>query len=187
MLKTNSHEITEISLKRSLLFIFLTIGVALVVYYVPSYTLLEQLMADQSAAILKGIGLDATVSTNGHQVLLDEFWVARECTGIQVIAVFTGLLAALPTAKWKDKIVPWGVLYGLLHVTNVFRIVLEVWLVRRNILPWSLAHYPLSSVIAIIGVIVLVVVTDRLLPSFGDYLIGIGRGLQRGFQRILRH
>lgn len=165
-----SLEINDVSPQSIVLFVILAISIALFVYYVPSYFFLERVMADQSAYLLSIIGLEVKVATNVDQVFIDEFRIVRDCTGIQVIAVFTGLLAPVPKASWKKKLLTLGALYGLLHAANIFRIVLEYWLVYNGILPWSLAHYPLSLVLGVIGVFILVLVTDRLMPEFGDFL-----------------
>lgn len=58
----------------------------------------------------------------------------------------------------------------ILFVMNFLRIVLELWLVYREILPWSLAHYPLSLILGIAGVYTLVLVSDLLFPELGDQL-----------------
>jgi hypothetical protein len=57
----------------------------------------------------------------------------------------------------------------------VLRIVLEFSLLYFNILPWSLAHYPLSLLLGVIGVLVLVFVTDRLLPEFEQFFLSLTR------------
>lgn len=61
----------------------------------------------------------------------------------------------------------------MLYVANLFRVVLEYWLVYNGILPWSLAHYPLSLVLGVVGMFFLVTLADKLMPEFGDIIYSI--------------
>jgi hypothetical protein len=53
-------------------------------------------------------------------------------------------------------------------------------LVDAGILPWSLAHYPLSLVLGVLGVFLLVLVNNRLIPEFGEYIFSL-MGLLKSF------
>ena len=80
-----------------------------------------------------------------------------------------------PNTPLKKKALTLVIVSTLLYVANVLRIALEFSLVYLNILPWFLAHYPLSLLLGITGVVILVFVTDRLLPEFGNFLFNVTR------------
>ncbi|MFH0748701.1 MAG: hypothetical protein V1915_02115, partial [Candidatus Bathyarchaeota archaeon] len=108
-------------------------------------------------------------------VYLADIKVVKDCTGVQVIAVFFGMLLPTPNAPMKKKLLTLMIVSICLYVANVLRIALEFSLVYLNILPWFLAHYPLSLLLGITGVVILVFVTDRLLPEFGNFLFNVTR------------
>lgn len=144
--------------------------IVMMVYYLPNYFFLEKATADHAAFLLNSLGMQVQERVIGGSVFLTDIRIVKDCTGIQVIAVFLGLLIPLPSAPLKKKLLALMAVSGILYAANVLRIALEFWLVNLSILPWQLAHYPLSLLLGIIGVFVLVLVTDRLLPEFGNFL-----------------
>jgi exosortase/archaeosortase family protein len=151
----------------------LAIFIVLFVYYVPDYYFLEAAVAGHSSAVLSMMGVEAPVHFAGNVVFVGNYAVARECTGIQVMAVFLGLILPLPRVSWRRKLLSLGLLGSLLYGANLFRVALEYFLVDAGILPWSLAHYPLSLVLGVLGVCLLVLVNDRVIPEFGEYVFSL--------------
>jgi len=70
--------------------------IALVLYYLPDYYLYEKIVAENSAALMQVMGIRSTIWTHGDQVFLNQFEVQRMCTGVQVMAVFLGIIVAVP-------------------------------------------------------------------------------------------
>ena len=145
------------------------------VYFLPNYLFLEVWTAYNAAYLLSLIGTDAQVMITGGAAFLDGIHIVRECTGIQVIAVFMGLLIPLPNAGWKRKLLALLIVSAILYAANAARIALEFSLVYSGMLPWSLAHYPMSLLLGILGMLLLVVITDKVLPEFGDFLLSAFR------------
>jgi exosortase/archaeosortase family protein len=110
-----------------------------------------------------------------ENVFLANIKIVKDCTGVQVIAVCFGMLIPIPNAPLKKKLLTLVIVSTFLYVSNVLRIALEFSLVYLKILPWSLAHYPLSLLLGIIGVFMLVFVSYHLLPEFGDFLFSFAR------------
>lgn len=151
--------------------------IILVIYYVPNYLFLQKATADHTAFLLNSLGMSVQTSVVSENVFLDNIKVVKDCTGVQVIAVFFGLLIPLPRAPLKKKFLTLVIVSSFLYVANVLRIALEFCLVCFNVLPWVLAHYPLSLLLGILGVFILVFVTDKLLPEFGDFVLDVTRML----------
>jgi exosortase/archaeosortase family protein len=149
--------------------------IALSVYYLPNYFFLEMATADHAASLLNAMGANTQAYAVGQTAFLENIRVVKECTGVQVIAVFLGLLLPLPRAPWRMKIITLATAAASVYVATVLRLALEFWLVYNGILPWSLAHYPMSLLLGVTGVAILVLVTDRLLPEFGDFVLGAVR------------
>lgn len=149
--------------------------IILIIYYLPNYLFLEKATADHTAFLLNSLGMSVHTKVINEDVFLADIKIVKDCTGVQVIAVFVGLLIPIPKAPLRKKLLTLVVVSSLLYAANVLRIALEFSLVYLNVLPWFLAHYPLSLFLGIIGVFILVLVSDHLLPEFGDFLFNVTR------------
>jgi exosortase/archaeosortase family protein len=146
----------------------ITSVIALVLYYLPNYFFFEKLIAEHSAILMELIGIKATVWYQGNQVFLNQFEIQRMCTGIQVIAVFLGIIVAMPKVAIKKRLTALGIVAVTVYVANIGRIALEIWLLYNGILPWSLAHYPTGLILGVFAVAFLIIVTDHFIPEIGD-------------------
>ena len=147
--------------------------------YIPSYYILKSSIASFSSSILSFLGLSAPIQHIEGHVILGNYEIVRECTGVQVMAVFLGLILPLPKASWRKKTFSLIIMGVLLYISNLFRVVLEIWLVENQILPYSIAHYPLSLIMGIIGVFFLVMINNAIIPEFGDYIYSIINNLDK--------
>ena len=143
---------------------------ALFVYYVPDYSTLEAMTAEHSAGILNAIGIPAESTITGNAAYVNNVRIVRECTGIQVVAVFAGLLFPLPRIGWHVKLKAIAVLGFAVYVANVVRVAFELWLLYAGILPWSMAHGPVGAVLGVITVFIFFLVSDRFIPQIGNFL-----------------
>ena len=168
-------DITESSPRNIASYLLAATAIALIVYYLPDYFFLEETTAHHTALLLNIIGVNVQSRVVENKAFVDQIRIVKDCTGIQVLAVFLGLILPLPNASLKKKALALVVLAGILYVANILRITLEFWLVHFNVLPWILAHYPLSLLLGILGVFFLVLVTNRLLPEFGKLLFYIAQ------------
>ena len=143
---------------------------ALFVYYVPDYSTLEAMTAEHSAGILNAIGIPAESTITGNAAYVNNVQIVRECTGIQVVAVFAGLLFPLPRIGWHVKLKAIAVLGFAVYVANVVRVAFELWLLYAGILPWSMAHGPVGAILGVITVFIFFLVSDRFIPQIGNFL-----------------
>ena len=149
-------------------FIGITSVIALAVYYIPNYWFLENWTAQQSAMVMNIVGMKATVWYQGNDVFVNQFDVQRMCTGVQVIAVFLGIIIALPGTSLLKKMLAFVTISISVYLANIGRIVLEIWFLYSGLLPWSLAHYPTGLILGIFAVAFLVIVADHFMPALGD-------------------
>ncbi len=155
------------------LYLCIAVIVTLLVYFLPQPFILAIPTAYVSAILLTWIGVPSVITVDWlHGAVyvavigFQQFQIVRECTGIQVIAVFAGLILPLPRGTWPRKILAVIVVTIMLFVANVLRVVYEIWLVYLGILPWELAHYPMSFVLGVVGVFILCIVAIVLVPGF---------------------
>ena len=97
---------------------------ALAVYYVPNYFWLEKIIADHSAVLMGLIGMKAAVWYQGDRVFLNQFEIQRMCTGVQVIAVFLGIVVAMPKVAIKKRALAFGTVAVSVYFANFGRIAL---------------------------------------------------------------
>jgi exosortase/archaeosortase family protein len=146
----------------------ITSVIAVVLYYLPNYFFFEKLIAEHSAILMELIGIKATVWYQGNQVFLNQFEIQRMCTGVQVIAVFLGIIIAMPKVAIKKRLTAFGIVAVTVYFANIGRIALEIWLLYNGILPWSLAHYPTGLILGVFAVAFLIIVADHFIPEIGD-------------------
>ncbi len=171
-------------LKREKVFEFLRIlgitsGIALAVYYLPNYFLLEKVIAEHSAILMGILGMKATVWYQGDRVFLNQFEIQRMCTGVQVIAVFLGIVVAMPKVAIKKRALAMGTVAVSIYFANIGRIAFEIWLLYTGILPWSLAHYPTGLILGVFAVAFLIVVADHFIPEIGDLAFSAFNGFRK--------
>ena len=147
--------------------------IAYVIYYIPSYSFLEWFTAQHSASILTASGIPSQATLVNGMAFVNEVQVVKECTGIQVVAIFAGLIVPLPRVGWKVKAQSVALIFFAVYLANVLRIVIELTLLYRGILPWSLAHEPLGTVLGIISVAIFLITIDRFIPQIGDTIVKV--------------
>ena len=159
--------------KALVLYLCIAIIVTVIVYFAPQPFILAIPTASLSAVMLNWLGVPAVMVVDWLNAAVivavagfQDFQIVRECTGIQVIAVFAGLILPLPRGTWRRKIFAVIVVTIMLFIANVLRVVYEVWLVYWGILPWELAHYPMSFVLGVVGVFILCIVAIVMVPGF---------------------
>lgn len=110
-------------------------------------------------------------------------YIIRECTGVHVFAIFTGLVLPVAGGLWLRKVWSLGAAASLLFVLNLSRVMLTVLLTAFDVPPFSWIfknptvetyHYPFSFLYGLFGVAMLVVIIGRwMLPELWHTLYGI--------------
>ena len=153
--------------------------IAIALYYLPDYSFYEKIVAENSASLMQLIGMNATVWMQGNRFFVNEFEIQRMCTGVQVIAVFLGIIVAIPKVSLRKRIVAFTLVAVSVHFANVGRIAFEIWLLYNKVLPWSLAHYPTGLILGVFSVTFLLVAADYFIPEIGDLAFSLLDGLRR--------
>jgi len=154
-------------------------AIAVALYYVPDYSLYEKVVAENSALLMRLVGMNATVWMLENRFFVNEFEIQRMCTGVQVIAVFLGIIVAVPKVSLRKRIVAFTLVAVSVHFANVGRIAFEIWLLYNKVLPWSLAHYPTGLILGVFSVTFLLVAADYFIPEIGDLAFSLLDGLRR--------
>lgn len=147
--------------------------IASTIYYVPNYAWLESATAYHSAQVLNFFGVPAAVKVASEGVLLNEFVIDKPCTGIQVVATFAGILLPLPRLAWSRKALGLALVTVGVYLANVVRIVVQLWVYYAGLFDWTVIHGPGGVALGIISVTLLVILLDRFVPEFGDFVFSI--------------
>lgn len=147
--------------------------IAIVLYYLPNYYMYKEVVAQNSQTLMQAIGINGVTWSQGGKVFLNEFEIQRMCTGVQVIAVFLGIVVAVPKVDLKRRVMALSVVAVSVHFANVGRIALEIWLLYSGILPWSLAHYPTGLILGVFSVTFLILAADVFIPEIGDLAFSV--------------
>ena len=156
-------------LRDTMVYVLIAVALSASLYYLPNYFVLEKMTADHSAMLLNWIGIPAESWTRDGRAFVNEFEIERMCTGIQVTAIFAGILIPFPKISWRRKAAAIGSVAVLMYFANIGRIALEIVLLYKGILPWYLAHYPTGLILGVFSVAFLVIALDYFIPEFGDY------------------
>lgn len=153
-------------------------GISGLVYYIiertPLYDWMIKSTADQSAWVANVIigntetrGID--IFYNGEYVVTIIF----ACTAIQAMAIFIGMIGALPKVEIKKRVYCILVTLIPIYFLNLFRNAMVVYLVGNNITDFNIAHNFLSKTGALITLIILLFIVIKIIPQVLDEIICI--------------
>ena len=184
-------EVTRpMSSRCAILYIALVMIIALAFKPVPS-TGLEQVTAMVSSRVLQAMGFASTWEVRDGIACISllggprEVSVAiiRECTGIHVMAIITGLIIPLRGGLWIRKALSLAASCPLLFALNISRVILTMVLTAYEVPLFAQIftnptvetyHYPLSIFYGLLGVALIVYIIGRhVLPELPETLIGI--------------
>lgn len=115
----------------------------------------------------------------GADPYVNEFLISLECTGIQVVAVFSGIILPMPRISALRKIIAVSIVALSVYFANLVRIGIEVWMLYNGVLPWDQAHGDLGVLLGIVSVMFLVVLADRFIPEIGDFMMGLEQKIRK--------
>jgi exosortase/archaeosortase family protein len=147
---------------------FLTISFT--IYFLSDYGFLKAAVAEHSTGVLNAIGIKSNFLVLNNRAFVNQIEIVKECTGIQVVAVFSGLIIPLPKVSFKNKIKAVTLVFFAVYLANVLRIVIEIWLLYEGFLPWPQAHGPLGTLLSIISVAIFFLITEKFIPEVSYYL-----------------
>jgi len=159
----------EDKLRRGVVFLFTALVVAVPLLCWPYTGPLQRLVTLQGAALLRFFGLPAT--SRGLSIFLPgfELVITRECTAIEALAVFTGVILATP-ARWSKKLPVLLLVFFLLYIGNLFRLVVVGWFAYSGVTTLEFAHGVVGYPLSLGGVLLFSYTTFRLLPESLDSL-----------------
>ncbi|MBS7658171.1 MAG: exosortase/archaeosortase family protein [Candidatus Bathyarchaeia archaeon] len=166
-----NHKIQILKIvSKILLYILAFTIISSTIYFLFDYGFLKAAIAEHSTGILNALGINSNFLVLNNRAFINQIEIVKECTGIQVIAVFSGLIIPLPKVSFKNKIKAITLVFFAVYLANVLRIVIEIWLLYKGILPWSQAHGPLGTLLSIISIVIFFLMTEKFIPEINYYI-----------------
>ncbi len=144
---------------------------AVLVYGSTLFLPVEKLTSDATAEVLNFFGIKAATYEEYGRIYLEYLQISIDCTAMEVLALFLGLILAT-RAVLKKKIIfsVFGTLAVLL--ANILRISSVYYLLERGI-PWYLAHDLFSGTLAVLAGMLFLLVSEKYMPEINENLYSL--------------
>jgi exosortase/archaeosortase family protein len=176
------------SLPNCIAYLAIVILVTVFLFFISEYFWLRVYTTEGAAGLLNLFGVETTVYFNqGSDIVQicaggDCFYVIKICSGIEAIALVSGLIIATPTS-WRRKVV--GTLFISFGIfgANILRILTTILLARQGFNEF-IYHQVVSAIFTIIFIIVFVLMIQAwIVPNFIDHMINVMIGIVRVFHK----
>ena len=176
------------SLLNCIAYLAIAILVTIFLFYISEYYWLRLYTTEGASSLLNLFGFETTVIPNevAGRVFINvpgvaSFEVIKICSGIEAIALISGLVLATPTS-WKRKIT--GTLFISLGIfgANILRIVTTIVLATQGYDPY-IYHEVVSAIFTVVFIIVFILMIQAwIIPNFIDSLINTLIGIVRAIK-----
>lgn len=174
------QEQTVPDLLNCIAYLIIVIVITIFIYFLSDYFYLNLYTAEGASSILNLIGINSYVNSSGTYVVIyasgQPFTLIKACSGIEAIALVSGLILATPTS-WGRKI--GGVVFITLGIfaANILRIMTTLILAVQGF-PQYVYHEVISAIFTIIFIIVFILMIQAwVIPNFIDSLINTMIGI----------
>lgn len=142
--------------------------IALLLYMGFSFLPLEKITSDVTADVLTLSGISAVSYEQQGRVYLEYLHISIDCTALEIIAVFLGLILAVKSPLSRRIIFSVTGSFAVFFV-NIFRIGIVYYLLEKGI-PWVLAHDLFSGSLSILAGMLFLMISERYLPQINENL-----------------
>ena len=165
-------------------YLVIAILVTIFLFYISEYYWLRLYTAQSTSWLINFFGFESVVSgveSSGYVGISGNgfsFQLIKICSGIEAIALVSGLILATPTT-WKRKSI--GVLFITfgIFLANILRIITTIILYTQGY-GMYIAHEVVSAIFTILFIIVFILMIQAwIVPNFIDSLINTLTGIVR--------
>jgi exosortase/archaeosortase family protein len=129
---------------------------------------LERLTSDVTAHVLNGVGIAAESYEQQGRIYLEYLQISIDCTALEIIAIFLGLILAVKAPLFK-RIIFSVTGSAAVFVVNILRICIVFYLLEQKI-PWWLAHDLFSGGLSIMAGVVFLVISEHYMQQINENL-----------------
>lgn len=168
-------------------YLLIVILATIFIFFLSEYFWLRVYTTEAAAGMLRLFGFDASVTYEQSIDLVricangDCFWVIKICSGIEAIALLTGLILATPTSWYRKVSGTLFIAFGIFGA-NILRIVTTVVLATQGYDPY-IYHELVSAIFTVAFIVVfLLMIQAWIIPNFIDSLINVMIGIVRAIK-----
>lgn len=158
----------EQNLRKSVMYIVKASLIAGLIYVLALVLPVEQWTSQVTAAVLTLCGIPAHYHYQYGHVYVEYLQISIDCTAMEVIAIFAGLVTAADAAL-KNRVIFTVFYSGTVFVANIFRISIVYLLLEKGV-PWWLAHDLFSGGLAILAGMLFLVLSEPVIPYITETL-----------------
>lgn len=158
----------EQNLRKSVVYVVKASVIAGLVYVIALIFPVEQWTTHVTAAVLNFFGMPAHGHQQYGQVYLEYLQISIDCTAMEVIAIFVGLIAAADAA-YKKRVIFAVFCSTTVFIANIFRISIVYYLLEKGV-PWWLAHDLFSGSLAILAGMLFLLISEQYIPHVNEQL-----------------
>ncbi len=176
------------ALPNCIAYLAIVILVTTFLFFISDYFWLRFYTAEGTSQIINLFGFNSAVTgdiASGRVWIFQagefNFELIKICSGIEAIALISGLIIATPTS-WKRRII--GVLFICFGIfgANILRIITTIVLYTQGF-DLYIAHEVVSAIFTIIFIIVFILMIQAwIIPNFIDSLINVLIGIVRAMK-----
>jgi exosortase/archaeosortase family protein len=142
--------------------------IAVLLYGMMQFLPVEKWTSSTTAYLLNFFGIDAVYYEENGRIYLEYLQISIDCTAVEIIAMFLGLIIATHSVISKKIIFS---IFGVTAVflANIFRISIVYYLLERGI-PWYIAHDVFSGILAIMAGMLFLLISGQYMPQINENL-----------------
>lgn len=152
----------------SLLYVVKASVLAGVIYCGFSLLPLEKVTSEFTAEVLNFFQISASSYEQQGRIYLEYLHISIDCTALEIIAIFLGLILAAKAPLTKRVIFSVTGSAAVFFV-NIARIGIVYYLLEKNI-PWVLAHDLFSGTLSILAGMLFLIISEHYLPQINENL-----------------
>lgn len=156
--------------------------IAGVVYGIARLLPVEEVTSSVTANVLTRLGVPAVSYEQYGRVYLGYLYISIDCTALEVVAIFLGLILAAKT-NWVKKLIFSVFVSVTVCVANIARISMVYYFLEHDI-PWYIAHDIFSGGLAIVSGMLFLVVSERYMPQINQNLYTLLERIECALPRI---
>jgi exosortase/archaeosortase family protein len=189
------------SIRSILIFAIGTPLISFLIYFSHDWVWLHEIVSKQTVWLMNLItGMGASVEYRPFHGNMPSPWFilipgkadigfTTFCTGIQAIAIFTGIILTIPHSKdpetskdiWKRKLIALVVSSAIFYVVNIIRMVIQLDLYYIGY-AWEDIHYSISAASSFIAAIIILLL-HKWIPEFVISIIYVGVLIKRKIKK----
>lgn len=156
--------------------------IAGVIYVVFTFLPSERVTSDITAYVLNMFGIAAESYEEGGRIYLEYLQISIDCTALEIIAIFLGLILAVKGVLTR-KVIFSVTGASAVFVANIARISVVYYFLEKGV-PWWIGHDVFSGGLSILAGMLFLMASEQYLPQINEHLYTLLDGVETVIAKI---